>query len=80
MLTETRRAVPNPQGARPQAILRKVEEQSATIADLESRVAQQQKGMETLSAQLKEQATQIQKVSAQVEISKPASKVVTNGP
>jgi uncharacterized coiled-coil protein SlyX len=47
---------------------------------LESKVAQQQKGMEALSAQLKEQATQIQKVSAQVEVSKPASKVVAYGP
>ena len=58
----------------------KISQQQATIAELESTVAQQQKGMEALSAQLKEQATQIQKVSAQVEISKPASKVVANGP
>ena len=47
-----------------------VENQQATIAELKSTVAQQQKGMEILSAQLKEQASQIQKVSAQVEINK----------
>jgi uncharacterized coiled-coil protein SlyX len=58
----------------------KISQQEATIAELESTVAQQQKGMEALSAQLKEQATQIQNVSAQVEISKPASKVVANRP
>jgi hypothetical protein len=54
---------------------KKVEEQQASIADLKSTVAQQQKGMEVLTAQLKEQAAQIQKVSAQVEMAKPATKV-----
>jgi septal ring factor EnvC (AmiA/AmiB activator) len=58
----------------------KVETQQATIAELKSTVAQQQKGMEILTAQLKEQAAQIQKVSAQLETSKPASKVVVNTP
>jgi hypothetical protein len=57
---------------------KKVEEQQASIAELKSTVAQQQKGMEVLTAQLKEQAAQIQKVSAQLETSKPAPKVVTN--
>ena len=41
-------------------------------------VAQQQKQIETLTAQLKEQAAQIQKVSAQLEASKPAPQVVEN--
>src|SRR6266498_1594191 len=54
---------------------RKVEDQQASIAELKSTVAQQQKGMEALTAQLKEQAAQIQKVSAQVEMAKPATKV-----
>src|SRR6266498_1672570 len=54
---------------------RKVEEQQANIAELKSTVAQQQKGMEVLTAQLKEQAAQIQKVSAQLEVDKPATKV-----
>jgi septal ring factor EnvC (AmiA/AmiB activator) len=56
----------------------KVEEQHATIAELKSTVAQQQKGMEVLTAQLKEQASQIQKVSAQVEMSRPAPQMVGN--
>jgi len=34
--------------------------------------------MELLTAQLKEQAAQIQKVSAQLEASKPAPQVVNN--
>jgi hypothetical protein len=59
---------------------KKVEAQQATIAELKSTVAQQQKGMEVLTAQLKEQATQIQKVSAQLEVGKPAAKVVLKNP
>ena len=57
---------------------KKVEGQQATIAELKSTVAQQQKGMDVLTAQLKEQAAQIQKVSAQLEASKPAPQVVNN--
>jgi hypothetical protein len=59
---------------------KKVEEQQASSTELKSTVAQQQKGMEVLTAQLKEQAAQIQKVSAQLEMSKPAAKVVVNKP
>jgi hypothetical protein len=43
------------------------------VEELEGTIAQQQKGMEVLTAQLKEQAAQIHKVSAEVEMSKPAS-------
>ena len=50
---------------------KKVEEQQASISQLKSE-------MQTMVAQLKEQAAQIQKVSAQVEIHKPAPKVVAN--
>jgi Chaperone of endosialidase len=57
---------------------KKVEEQQASIADLKSTVASQQKDMQVLTAQLKEQAAQIQKVSAQLEARKPAPKVVAN--
>jgi hypothetical protein len=49
---------------------RKVQEQESTIAQLKSTVMQQQKGMEIFAATLNEQASQIQKVSAQVEASK----------
>ena len=57
---------------------KKVEEQQASIADLKSTVALQQQEMQVLTAQLKEQAAQIQKVSAQLEASKPAPKIVAN--
>jgi septal ring factor EnvC (AmiA/AmiB activator) len=50
---------------------RKVEEQEKTITELKS-------GMTALAAMVKEQATQIQKVSAQLEASKPAPQVVNN--
>ncbi len=46
------------------------------VEELQATVAQQQKGMEVLTAQLKEQAAQIQKVSAQLEVSKPAPQIV----
>jgi trimeric autotransporter adhesin len=50
------------------------------VQDLEATVAQQQKGTEVLTAQLNEQAAQIQKVSAQLEVSKPPAQVVVNKP
>jgi len=46
---------------------RKVEAHEATVAELKSTIARQQKGIEVLSAQLKEQAAQIQKASGQLE-------------
>jgi septal ring factor EnvC (AmiA/AmiB activator) len=58
---------------------KKVEEQQASIAELKSTVAQQQKGMDALVATVKEQAALIQKVSAQVEASRPVpQRVVDN--
>jgi trimeric autotransporter adhesin len=68
---------------------RKVEEQEAAITQLKSTVAQQQKGfqaaiaqqqreMEAITARVKEQASQIQKVSAQLELSKSALQTVVN--
>ena len=66
---------------------RKMQEQEATIAELksttanqEATAAQQQKEIRALTASLKEQALQIQKVSAQLEMSKPAPQVVVNKP
>jgi uncharacterized coiled-coil protein SlyX len=41
-------------------------------------VEDQEKRIDALTAQLKEQATQIQKVSAQIEASKPAPQTVSN--
>jgi sigma54-dependent transcription regulator len=50
---------------------RKNEEQEATSAQLKS-------GIEARAATVKEQASQIQKVSAQLEANKPAPQVVNN--
>jgi len=52
---------------------KRVEEQQASISQLKSE-------MQTMVAQLKEQAAQIQKVSAQLEVSKTAPQVVVNKP
>jgi hypothetical protein len=53
-----------------------VARQEATISqqkqEFQATVAQQQKEIEALTASLKEQASQIQKVSAQLEVSRPA--------
>jgi predicted RNase H-like nuclease (RuvC/YqgF family) len=50
---------------------RKLQEQDATITQLKQ-------GMQILTAQLKEQAAQIQKVSAQLEATKPAPQMAIN--
>ncbi len=59
-----------------------VQEQGATMTqqrkDFETAIAQQQKQIEALTATVKEQAAQIQKVSAQLELSKPAQQTVLN--
>ena len=49
-----------------------------TVAKQETTGAQRQKEIKALIATVKEQATQIQKVSAQLEASKPAPQVVVN--
>ena len=63
---------------------RKVQEQEVTITELKSTVAQQQKDFQAtvarLTALLDEQASQIQKVSAQLEANKPAPQVALNNP
>ena len=57
---------------------RKVEEQGRKLQDQESAIAQQQKEIKSLTASLKEQASQIQKVSDKVEMSRPAPQMVGN--
>jgi len=64
---------------------KKVEEQetaitqlNSTVAKQEATAAQQQTEIKTLTASLKEQASQIQKVSAQVELNKPAAQMAVN--
>jgi hypothetical protein len=64
---------------------RKVQEQQATIAQLKAGAAKQEainaeqrKGMEVLTAMVKQQASQIQKVSAELELSKAAPQTVLN--
>src|SRR5436309_3241088 len=63
---------------------KKVEEQQSTITQLKNNFqvasAEQQKEIELLTAQVKEQAAQIQKVSAQIEVSRSTPQVVTNKP
>jgi hypothetical protein len=61
---------------------RKLEEQAAMLAqqrkDFEAAIAQQKQEIQTLTTSLKDQASQIQKVSAQLEMSKCAPQTVAN--
>ena len=61
---------------------KKVEEQQATIAELKSTVAQQQKGFESKLTKQEKQiealTAGLQKVSAQLEVSKSAPQTVLN--
>jgi hypothetical protein len=64
---------------------KKVEEQQAHFSELDFKVAtqerliaQQQEGLKILTAQIKEQAAQIQNVSAQIEMSKRSTQVTVN--
>jgi len=56
--------------------------QDATISQLRSKVAQQQKDFQAtvaqLTARLDEQATQIQKVNAQLEVNRPAPQMISS--
>ena len=61
---------------------RKVEKLEATVAqqqkDFRTFAAEQQSQIQALTARLEQQAAQIQKVSAQLEVNKPTPKVVAN--
>jgi len=61
---------------------KKVEKQQATIThlqkDFQEASAEQQRQIQLLRAQLKEQAAQIQNVRVQIEATKPASRMVLN--
>jgi uncharacterized coiled-coil protein SlyX len=60
----------------------KVAEQQATITELKSTIAKQQKDFQATAARQQKQiealTADLQKVSAQLEASKPASQVVNN--
>jgi hypothetical protein len=60
-----------PQGAQPQATLNEFQKQQKRIAELENTVSR-------LAATVKDQAAQIEKVSTQLELRKPARRVVVN--
>lgn len=69
----------SPQGLRPQAVPdAKQAKINLKVEKLQATVIQQQKQIEVLITQLKEQAAQIQKVSAQLEVGKPAPQVANN--
>ena len=58
----------------------KIKKQEATMTELKLTIAQQQKGMEVLTTQLKEQGAQIEKVSAQLQMRQPRMSVARINP
>jgi len=60
-----------PKGAQPHATLNDFQKQQKRIAELENMVAR-------LAATVKDQAAQIEKVSARLELRKPTQRVVVN--
>src|SRR5438094_8669454 len=69
-------------GIRPQAIPDAAKQAmlDQTVDSLQATITQQQPQLETLTAQLKENAAQIQKANDQLEMNKPATKMVVNKP
>jgi len=72
----------SPKGIRPQAIPDAAKQAmlNQKVQNLQAIVTQQQQQIEMLTAQLKENAAQIQKANAQLEMNKPAAKVAVNKP
>ena len=72
----------SPNGIRPQTIPDATKQAmlDCKVENLQATVTQNQKQIETLTAQLKEQIVQIQKVNAQLEMREPAAKVIVNKP
>ncbi len=54
--------------------------QKETIAELKSIIAQQQRLTEAVTGRLNEQTAQIQRVTAQLELSMPAGKLADQNP
>jgi hypothetical protein len=48
--------------------------------DFEATITELKKGIETVTVRLNEQAAQIQKVNAQMEVSKPVARMAMNNP
>jgi hypothetical protein len=69
-------------GIQPQAIPDAAEQAmlNLKVQNLRATVMRQQQQIETLTTQLKENAAQIQKASAQLEMNRPGAKVVVNKP
>jgi septal ring factor EnvC (AmiA/AmiB activator) len=59
---------------------RMVQDLKSFVAKQEATAAQQQTELKALRASLKEQTAQIQKVSAQIKVTKPAPQVLVNYP
>ena len=72
----------SPKTIRPQAIPDAAKQPllDHNVESLEATIAQNQEQIETLTARVKEQATQVRKVNAQLEMRKPAAKVIVNKP
>jgi hypothetical protein len=73
---------PSPKNFQPQAIPDAANQAmlDVKVQNLRATVTQQQQQIEMLTAQLKENTAQIQRANAELEMNKPAAKVVVNKP
>jgi len=71
-----------PKGVQPQTIPDTARQPmlNLEVQSLEAMISQQQDQIEILTAQIKEQIAQIQKVNARLEMKKPAAKTIVNKP
>jgi hypothetical protein len=72
----------SPKGVQPQAIPDTARQPMVNleVQSLEAMISQQQDQIEILTAQIKEQIAQIQKVNGRLEMKKPAAKTIVNKP
>ena len=72
----------SPKGIRPQAIPDAAKQAmlNRNVQNLQATIAQQQQQIDILTTQVKENAAQIQKANAKLEMNKPPAKVVVNKP
>ena len=71
-----------PSGIQPQAIPDGARQAmlNLEVENLEATISQQQNQIEILTAEVKEQIAEIQKVNARIEMNKPAAKNIVNEP
>jgi hypothetical protein len=72
----TKIVLPGPHGVHPQAMLNEFLKEHRKVQELQATPEEQQKEMQMVIAWLEQQEAQIQKVTTQIEMSRPAAEMV----